>query len=188
MRNLFPIYYHLVTRIKISPFGRDDSKSRISHVLNGKFAVLIKIPRVPVILLLCIAVLSISNAYSYEAALQADIDARAEYNDNIFLTSLPHDAVTGIIITPSLSGIIKEENWEAKLRARVRINKYSDDTIDGNDQLFDLTGQYNAQRNIFSLNINHDLDSNLSSTSTDFVLPAEESRLKDKVFRHNIRV
>ncbi len=108
------------------------------------------------------------DARSYEGSLEADVDARAEYNDNIFLTNLPHDAVTGIIITPALSGIIKEENWEAKLRARVRINKYSDDTIDGNDQLFDLTGRYDAQRNIFSLNINHDLDSNLSSTSTDF--------------------
>ena len=151
------------------------------HVfLKYKFAVLIKIPRVSVMLLLCSAALSISNAYSYEAALEADVDARAEYNDNIFLTSLPHDPVTGIIITPSLSGIIKEENWEAKLRARVRINKYSDDTIDGNDQLFDLTGQYNAQRNIFSLNINHDLDSNLSSTSTDFGIAGRRVERKNQ--------
>ena len=127
-----------------------------------------KISYVYRILGVCVLLIQPSAAWSYEGALEADVDARAEYNTNIFLTSQPHDAVTGTIITPSLSGIIREQNWEAKLRARLRINKYSDDTIDGNDQLFDLTGQYNAQRNIFSLNINHDLDSNLSSTSTDF--------------------
>lgn len=126
------------------------------------------IPRVLKIPVVCIALFQTSNAWSYEGALEADIDTRAEYNTNIFLTNQPHDAVTGIIITPSLSGIIREQNWEAKLRARLRINNYSDHTIDGNDQFFDLTGQYSAQRNIFSLNINHDLDSNLSSTSTDF--------------------
>ena len=150
------------------PSGRDDNKSEIPQVLNDKFAVLIKIPRVPVILLFCIAALSISNAWSYEGSLEADIDARAEYNDNIFLTAGPHDAVSGIIITPSLSGIIKEQHWVAKLNARIKSHNYSDDRLDGNDQFFSLTGQYSQERNIFSLNVTHDLGSNLSSTSTDF--------------------
>ena len=132
--------------------------------------------------LLGVGVLLIQSptAWSYEGALEADIDTRAEYNTNIFLTSLPHDAVTGVIITPSLSGIIREQNWEAELRARLRINKYSDDTIDGNDQFFNLTGQYSAQRNIFSLNINHDLDSNLSSTSTDFGIAGRRVQRKSQ--------
>ena len=107
-------------------------------------------------------------ALASERLLEADIVTRAEYNDNIFLTSGPHDEVTGLTVTPSLSGIIKEENWEANLNARLKFQRYSDNTLDGNDQFFDLTGQYNAQRNIFSLNVNHNLDSNLSSTSTDF--------------------
>jgi hypothetical protein len=108
------------------------------------------------------------NAFSSEQSLEADVSARAEYNDNIFLTDQEHDAVTGLIITPSIAGVIKEAHWEAKLAASLRINQYSDNNLDSNDQYFDLTGRYIAERNIFSLNVNHDLDSNLSSTSTDF--------------------
>jgi len=116
----------------------------------------------------CAVLVQSHSACASEILLEGDIKARAEYDDNIFLTNGPHDAVSGILITPAIAGIIREANWEANLEARLRINKYSDDTIDGSDQFFDLTGQYNAQRDIFSLNINHSLDSNLSSTSTDF--------------------
>jgi len=34
----------------------------------------------------CIVFLQVSNAYSYEGSLEADVDARTEYNTNIFLT------------------------------------------------------------------------------------------------------
>ncbi|VAW52089.1 hypothetical protein MNBD_GAMMA05-621 [hydrothermal vent metagenome] len=103
-----------------------------------------------------------------ERLLEAGISARTEYNDNIFLTDNPRESVTGVTLTPSLSGIIKESNWESKLNAKLKISEYSNHSIDGNDQLFDLSGQYFAERNIFSLNVNHNLDSNLNSTSTDF--------------------
>lgn len=107
-------------------------------------------------------------AYSKEYSLEADVDARAEYNSNIFLTSQPHDATKGIIITPSLSGIIKETHWIASLNARIKSHNYSDDNLDSNDQFLSLTGQYGAERNIFSLNARYDLASNLNATSSDF--------------------
>jgi len=109
-----------------------------------------------------------SGAHSSERSLNAKIDARAEVNDNIFLTSLEHETVSGVIVTPSLSGVIRETNWETRLRARIKGYKYTDNTLNSNDQYFDLTGRYSAERNIYSLNINHDLASNLSSTSGDF--------------------
>lgn len=108
------------------------------------------------------------NAVASERSLEANINARAEYNDNIFLTTQPHDSTKGLIITPTLSGVIKEQNWESELRARLRINEYSDNNLNSTDQLFDLTGRYIAERNIFSLNINHNFESNLSSESSDF--------------------
>lgn len=107
-------------------------------------------------------------AYSKEYSLEADVDARAEYNSNIFLTSQPHDATKGIIITPSLSGVIKERHWEANLNARIKSHNYSDDNLDSNDQYLSLTGQYGAERNIFSLNARYDLASNLNASSSDF--------------------
>ena len=126
----------------------------------------------------CIVLMQIPIAYSSERSLETDIDARAEVNDNIFLTTLPHNTVKGIIITPSLSGVIKEENWEAKLRARIKSHNYSDKNLDSNDQYFDLTGRYLANRNTFSLNINHDLASSLNSTSDDFGIVARRINTK----------
>lgn len=127
-----------------------------------------KLSRAFVIPMTCIVMLSTSNILATEYRLEAQIDAHAEYIDNIFLTNQAHDSTKGMIITPALSGHIKEQHWEAELRARVRINRYSDHSLNGNDQLFDLTGRYNAERNIFSLNVTHNLDSNLNSTSSDF--------------------
>ena len=129
---------------------------------------MIKISNICRILGVCIALFQTSNAWSYEAVLEADIDARAEYNDNIFLTSLPHDSVTGIIIKPSLHGVIKEQHWQARLNAMIESQNYSDHSLDGNDQFFSLTGQYSEERNVFSLNVTHDLGSNLNSVATDF--------------------
>lgn len=116
----------------------------------------------------CFLLIQTFNVYASERLLEANVNARAEYNDNIFLTSRPHDAAKGIIITPELSAIIKEEHWEANLTARIKSHNYSDSNLNSNDQYFNLTGRYRANRNIFSLNINHDLASNLNSSSTDF--------------------
>ncbi|MCK4674907.1 MAG: hypothetical protein KAT61_03260, partial [Gammaproteobacteria bacterium] len=132
------------------------------------FSIVIKDSDTYRILGVCIALFLSLNAYSYEASLEADIDTRAEYNDNIFLTAQEHDSVTGLIITPSLSGIIKEKHWQAKLDAMLKSQSYSDHSLDGNDQFFSLTGRYNEERNVFSLNVTHDLGSNLNSISTDF--------------------
>ena len=116
--------------------------------------------------------------YASERSLEADINAGAEVNDNIFLTTLPHNRVNGIVITPSLSGVMKEENWEAKLRARVKSYNYNDKNLDSNDQYFDFSGRYLVSRNVFSLNVNHDLASSLSSTSDDFGIVARRINAK----------
>ncbi len=105
---------------------------------------------------------------SAEKLFDSRVDARAEYNDNIFLTDKPHDSVQGVIVTPVISGIIKEENWQAALNARIKSHNYSDKNLNSNDQYFDFTGRYSQKRNILSFNINYDLASNLNSTSTDF--------------------
>ena len=118
------------------------------------------------------------NVYPYEASLVADVDARVEYNDNIFITNQPHEGVTGLLVTPSITGVVKEKHWQAALDARLRNSTYTDSSLDGNDQYFNLNGSYNAERNIYSLNVNYDLDSNLSSTSTDFGLSGKRINRK----------
>ena len=117
-------------------------------------------------------------AHSSEKLLETSVNASAEYNDNIFLTTRSHDAVSNIVVTPSLSGIIKEQNWQVELNSKLRINQYSDHKLDSNEQLFSLTGQYSAERNIFSISIGHDLISSLSTTSTDFGLSSQKIERK----------
>lgn len=120
------------------------------------------------VFLFCSVIFIALKAGATEYSLEADVDARVEYNSNIFLTSAPHSAVSGLVVTPSLSGIIKERHWETELRARIKNYNYSDSAIDTTDQFFDLTGRYVAERNIFSLNVNHNLASNINISSSDF--------------------
>lgn len=127
------------------------------------------------------AVIYSISAYSYESSLVADIDVRNEYNDNIFVTNLPHESVTAIIVAPSLHGIIKDRHWETKLDAKLRSNNYSDSTLDSDDKFFSVTGLYNAERNIYSLNLDYDLDSNLSTESTDFGISGRRVNRERKI-------
>ena len=129
-------------------------------------------------LVVCVTSLFMSNVYSYESLLEASVLTQTEYNDNIFLSSDNPEDRTSIVVAPSISAIIKEQNWQADLGARVKSYRYSEADLNNNEQFFDLTGRYNAERNIFSLNINHDLTSNLSYASADFGLVAQRVNTK----------
>lgn len=119
--------------------------------------------------LLCLLFLSASNSYSEEYLLESKISTRAGYNSNAFLSVQPRE-VTSITITPSISGIVKERNWQTNFNASV--SSYADDDPDRDSDYigkqFFLTGRYGAERNIFSLGLGYDLSSNLSSVSEDF--------------------
>lgn len=119
-----------------------------------------------VILIILVSSFQVLNAR--EIKVDADVNSRVEYNDNIFITSVPHDSVSGLIVTPSLTSVVEDENWQTSLDARLRVNRYSDKTLNSNDQYLNINGQYLSERSTYVLNANYDLDSNLNSTSTDF--------------------
>jgi hypothetical protein len=106
------------------------------------------------------------NAVRY--AIESDVSARAEYNDNIFLTSEPHDSVYALTVIPEAKMVAKEANWETFLNGKLRSNNYSDHNLDSNDVYLDLSGKYQSERNIYSLGGAYYLDSNLRSESADF--------------------
>lgn len=143
---------------------------------------MIKVSKICRLLGVCIASLQLTNVYAREWSLEADVVSRVEYNDNIFLVNDDHDGVSSIVISPSIKAIVKEKNWQTELIANLRSNRYSDQNLDSNDQYFDLTGSYNAQRNIFSLNASHDFDSNLTTTSSDFGVAAQRVNRKLQKF------
>jgi hypothetical protein len=106
------------------------------------------------------------NAIQY--AIESDVSARAEYNDNIFLTSQPHDSVYGLTVIPEAKMIAKEAHWETFINGRLRSNNYSDHNLDSNDIYLDVSGKYSQERNVYSLAGSYDKDSNLNALSTDF--------------------
>ncbi len=118
--------------------------------------------------------------HSSEKLIDASVSSSLTHNDNLFLVDDPESAISDIIITPIVSGIIRERNWEAKLNAKLRINKYSRQGLDSNDQFFSLFGRYQMERNIFSLTVGHDLANNLSSTSDDFGLARKRIKRKSQ--------
>ena len=129
-------------------------------------------------LVVCFILLFSSNVCSYESLLDASVDTRVEYNDNIFLSSDNPEDRTSAVVAPSLSGTIKEINWQASINAKIKSYRYSDVNLNSNDQFFDLSGRYNVERNIFALNVNHGLTSNLRYTSADFGLVAQRVNTK----------
>jgi len=108
------------------------------------------------------------DANAAEWSIESDIDSRVEYHDNIFLTTLDHDSVTGLIVTPSLKLLAREQNWETSLDTRLRSNNYDDSNLNSNDIYFDLTEKYVTERNSYSLNGKLNFDSNLDTESVDF--------------------
>ena len=123
------------------------------------------------IYLIILMIPSYTEAVQY--SITSKVDTRLEYNDNIFLTSGEHDSVYGLVVTPSARMIAKEANWETYLNARLRSNNYSDHGIDGNDIYLDASGNYQKERDIFTLSASYDKDSNLNPQSSDFGLTAQ---------------
>ncbi len=117
----------------------------------------------------CLLFLSASNAYSEEYLLESKITTRAGYNSNPYISVQPRE-VTSIVVTPSISGIVKESNWQTKFDAAVSSHTDDDPEKDSDNigKRFALSGRYGAERNIFSLALGYDLTSNLSSLSEDF--------------------
>ncbi len=120
------------------------------------------------------------RVYAAQWSLKSDVDARTKYDDNIFVTRENPESVSSLTVTPSVDAIVKEAQWEGDLNARIRSNKYSDHNLNSNDQFLDLTGRYNGQRSNFSLNANYDLDSSLSSESSDFGLVGRRVNRKNR--------
>jgi len=106
--------------------------------------------------------------YAGEYLIESSIDSRTEYNSNIFLTNQSHNDVYGLVTTPSISGVMRDQNWSGELNASLRNYQYSDHSLDSTDKLFNVTGRYSAERNIFTLNGNYDFTSNLNSTASNF--------------------
>lgn len=116
------------------------------------------------VLLLCLS----GHALAAQYSLVTKASARAEINDNIFITSAAHDSVSGLVVTPQARLLVKEPNWQSYLNSKLVFNRYSDSNLDSNDVLFDWSSSYSLERHELSLDVKYNKDSTLNSASSDF--------------------
>lgn len=123
----------------------------------------------------------IGELHAVQYSLESDVSARAEYHDNIFLTTVPHDSVYGLVVTPQISLVAKEPDWETSLNTKFIGNRYSDSNLNSNDLFFVLDSSLRQEINTLSLSVVYNRDSSLNSESSDFGITGK--RVKSRLMR-----
>lgn len=113
-------------------------------------------------------------AVAAEWAAEPSVSLRQEYNDNINLSPLPHKAVWGTILSPSITFSGKSETLEVSGGAQLNFNRYTGAKgLDSDDRIFAFGSQYINERNTWGLNVTSRRDSTHATeqASTGNVLP-----------------
>lgn len=115
--------------------------------------------------LLLSAALVALPGWSAEWRAEPSVALRQEYNDNINLTALPHDAVWGIILTPSIKLSSNTEVSQTSASLLLNMNRYSGQTgLNRDDLYYTLGSSYNTERDTWAGNFAYTRDSTLSSS------------------------
>lgn len=118
------------------------------------------------------------NTHSAEYAIESAITSQTTYNDNLFLSSGPHDSSTAFTITPTIKALVKEKEWSSSIDAALKNNNYSDRELDTTDKFLNLQGDYRQERNIYSVAAGYTLQSNIDLDSADFGLTGKRINRK----------
>jgi hypothetical protein len=109
------------------------------------------------------AVLALPAAAA-EWAIEPSVTLRQEYNDNMRLTTQPHNAVWGTILSPSLKLSTRTEVSEIALGGRLGINRYSGDaSLNREDQYYTLHSSLASEHSNWGLDASYSKDSTLVS-------------------------
>jgi len=117
--------------------------------------------------LLCALALSMLHGRAGMAAewsFEPSASVKGEVNDNIRLTTLPHDTVYGITVSPALKLAAKSATWDVSGQLQLNVNRYSGESgLDTEDQLLNLRSRYNTELDRLSLNAAYLRDSTLAT-------------------------
>jgi hypothetical protein len=119
------------------------------------------------------------SAQAAEWSAEPSVTMGETYNDNIHLTTVPHNAVRATRFSPSMKLSGKLETLEISGSAGVTVNRYSGEKgLDTTDRVFNLSSLYNTERDNFGLTISHMLDSTLASelAQTGYVSSRKQRR------------
>lgn len=118
-----------------------------------------------------------SCAVAAEWSAEPTVSLRQEYNDNINLSPLPHKAVWGTILSPSITFSGNSETLEVSGGAQLNFNRYTGAKgLDSDDRIFAFGAQYKNERNTWGLNVNSTRDSTHATeqVSTGIILPRSQ--------------
>lgn len=120
-----------------------------------------------------------------EWTAEPSIKVRREYNDNIRLTTQPHNSVNGSIITPSLNFGVNTPVWQTSGGGEVTQRRYSgEEGLDRDDNLLRISSLYRTERNTWQLNANRARDSVLTNeyiSSDTGVVQTNKKRESDSI-------
>lgn len=126
-------------------------------------------PRLLLTLICCQAMLTIPKvSEATEWVVNPSLILGFEYNDNIFLTTLPHESVTGTNLTENVDFGARQELWELWGGVRLVSRRYAHrDDLDSDNGYANLRYQYGTERNLWKLNGSYADESILSTATVD---------------------
>lgn len=112
---------------------------------------------------------------------QPDIILRGGYNDNIRLSTVPHDAVWETVLSPTVKFGVARENQGLSGNAAVKIRRFtggsgaeSSDLLNREDYFLNLDAYRQTELNLFRGNIDYIRDSTLDSELDESGLVADQ--------------
>jgi hypothetical protein len=126
-------------------------------------------PRPLLVVTCCLALLGKTGlAQAIEWAAEPSIRTGLEYNDNIFLTTLPHESVSGANVTANLDFLARQEAWELRGGARLVSRRYeAREDLNKDNGTGSLSYYLKTERSLWQLKTSYASESILNSGDID---------------------
>jgi hypothetical protein len=126
-------------------------------------------PRPLFVVTCCLALLGKTGlTQAIEWAAEPSIRAGLEYNDNIFLTTLPHESVSGANVTANLDFLARQEAWELRGGARLVSRRYeAREDLNKDNGTGSLSYYLKTERSLWQLKTSYASESILNSGDID---------------------
>lgn len=103
-----------------------------------------------------------------EWTAEPSIKLRREYNDNLRLSTYPHESVNGSLITPAFDLGVAAPRWKIGLGAEATQRRYSgEEGLDRDDTALKLTSLFRTERSTWQLDASRRRDAAVTSEHVD---------------------
>ena len=104
------------------------------------------------LVLCCAGLLAPGLSAATEWYAKPSVSLKLQHDDNLLLTTAPHQGVTGFTVAPHLDFGAQQANWDINGSAELRGHRYWGQTgLNGNDQVYNLSSLYRTPRSTWQL-------------------------------------